>query len=88
MGLLSWLFGGGAPSAPADAPAVEHGGFEIVPAPIAEGGEYRISALIRQGEREHRLIRADTMRDRDTCIKASIAKARQMIDERGARLFD
>ena len=37
--------------------------------------------------REHRLIRADTFQDVDTAASASIAKAKQMIDEQGAQLF-
>ncbi|MDG1076130.1 MAG: HlyU family transcriptional regulator [Planktotalea sp.] len=35
----------------------------------------------------HRLIRADTIADIEQCREASIAKAKQMIDQMGERLF-
>lgn len=90
MSLLGRLFGSKT-SAPEDKPEI-YKDMAIFAEPIAEGKTYRLSARItleRDGEtREHHLIRADTFQDRDQAVEASIAKAKQMIDEQGARLFD
>ena len=55
------------------------------------GKTYRLAARITQdkdGEtREYYLIRADTFQDKGQAAEASVAKARQMIDEQGERLF-
>lgn len=92
MSFLRRLFGG--ESKPASGPSfdtVEHAGFAILPAPIAEGGQYRLCAIISQGQgegrREHRMIRADMFPDAASAAEASIRKARQMIAEQGERLF-
>ncbi len=37
--------------------------------------------------RSHKLVRADTFGDRQAAMDASVAKAKQMIDEQGERLF-
>lgn len=93
MSLLKRLFGGGgANKAPATAVVVEYEGYRITPQPSSEGGQYRIGALIEgevNGEtKTHHLIRADMIRDADEAADASIRKAKQMIDQMGARLFD
>ena len=92
MSLLSNLFGSsGGPSAKANAEPVTYEGFRITPQPIAEGGQHRIGALIEKGEgddvQRHNLVRADTFSDRQAASDASVAKAKQMIDEQGDRLF-
>ncbi|MCX7643988.1 MAG: HlyU family transcriptional regulator [Rhodobacteraceae bacterium] len=76
---------------PAPAAGAEHKGFRITPAPIREGAQYRVAARI---EKEvggvllsHELIRADTVAALDEARALSLAKARQMIDEQGERLF-
>lgn len=90
MSLLSKLFGGGSkePKAPN---AVEYKGFRIYPDPLSEDGGFRLAARIEMGEGEglktHNLIRADVIRDRDTASEAAVAKAKQMIDQMGERLF-
>jgi hypothetical protein len=85
-GFLSRLFGGG--KAAETDPAEEYKGFEITPDPLPVGGEFRIAAWIRKDGQEHHLIRADLVRDRETAVAASLGKARQVIDERGDRLFN
>jgi hypothetical protein len=87
MSWLSKLFGSGEAAAPVEQ-VVEHEGYEIVPEPASVGGQWRIGAVIRRDGREHRMIRADTMSDRGDCVAASVAKARQVIDQQGERLFD
>ena len=95
MSWLSRIFGGGGTSkggTPPAAGAVEvYQGFRITPTPIREGGQFRISARIEKdvaGETKmHDLIRADTMADQTQAANASVAKAKQMIDEQGERIF-
>ena len=92
MSLFSKLFGGGGSGSSApEAQSEDYNGFTITPTPIREGSEYRVSARIEKqvGEemKTHTLIRADTMSDNDAANSASIAKAKQMIDEQGERLF-
>lgn len=91
MSLFSRLFGGGGSKEPS-AETLEYNGFHITPEPIAEDGQYRLAARI-VGEvggetKEHRLIRADVMRDRDEAVEAAVRKAKQLIDQQGERLFD
>ncbi|KIT16547.1 HlyU family transcriptional regulator [Jannaschia aquimarina] len=86
MNFLKRLFGGAA--APAEEFSVEtYEGFTITPRPISEGGQFRLGAVIEKGEQTHELIRADVFRDRDSAAEASIAKAKQVIDEQGEGLF-
>ena len=91
MPFLSRLFGGNSSDKAASAPE-DYNGMRIYADPIREGNTYRLSARIEQDmdgtTREHRLIRADTFQDADDAASASIAKAKQMIDEQGDRLFD
>lgn len=87
MPFWSRLFGAKTPDAPAPAKTEEHMGFRITPAPIREGGQYRVAATIAKDGREHRLIRADTLSSLDEAVAISLAKAKQMIDEQGERLF-
>ena len=93
MSLLSRLFGGGDGS-DATGPAAEpetYNGFRIFPEPIKESGGHRISARIEKevgGEvKTHTLVRADVISSRDDAVEASLAKARQIIDEQGDKLF-
>jgi hypothetical protein len=89
MSLLSRLFGG---KPRADAPeaateAEDYKGFRITPKPIREGGQHRVAARIEKDGRVHDLVRADTMASLEDATAISRAKAKQMIDEQGDRLF-
>lgn len=91
--LFGKLFGGSAGGgAAAEEAPVEYQGFQIVAAPIEEGGQYRTAGFIRlevEGElRESRFIRADNHTARDAAVEHSISKARQIIDEQGVALLD
>ncbi|WP_102110008.1 HlyU family transcriptional regulator [Oceaniglobus roseus] len=94
MSILSRLFGGnsGKPKAAEEAAAETYEGFRIVPTPMDEGATYRVCARIEKevgGEtKSHTLIRSDTLPGREEAVAASIRKAKQLIDERGERLFD
>jgi hypothetical protein len=90
MSLFSRLFG---PKSSAEIMPASHEylGFQITPQPMKEAQGFRLCALIEKevdGEvKSHRLVRADTISDFDVCTEASIAKAKQMIDQQGVRLF-
>ncbi len=88
MSWLSRLFGsaGGGDDAPSAEPEI-YKGFSIRPEPMPDAGGFRIAAMIEKDGRSHHLIRADVIRDRDEAVAASLAKARQMIDEQGERIF-
>lgn len=93
MSLWSRLFGiGGGGTTPDDPEPTEYEGFLIYPEPVREGSKWRIAARIEKAAgdeiKRHDLIRADTLDSLDEAIDASLRKARQMIDEQGARIFD
>lgn len=70
---------------------VEYKDFIIEAAPINEDGKYRTAGYISgelDGETKRvRFIRADENPAKQTAIDHSISKARQIIDEQGARLL-
>jgi hypothetical protein len=72
--------------------AVEYNGYRIRPAPYTRGGQYQTCGIIEKevrGElKEHRFIRAEAHPSREAAVAFSIAKAKQLIDEQGERLFD
>jgi len=90
MSLLSRLFGSKKSESPVDT-SVEYQGFRITPVPMKESQGFRLCAVIEKevdGEmKSHRLFRADTIADIHQCSDASIAKAKQMIDQMGVCLF-
>ena len=95
MSWLTRLLGGGESAraeGSAPGPGETHEGFEIRPEPVKADGGWRIAATIRKsvgGEtRTHRLVRADVIADRDAAASASLAKARQVIDQQGEAIFD
>jgi hypothetical protein len=87
--LWSRLTGGGGAEPAAE--AVEYNGYRIRPAPYPSKGAYQTAGTIEKeigGElTEHRFIRAETHPSRDQAIEFSIAKAKQIIDEQGDRIF-
>ena len=93
MSILSRLFGGGGGTKPKtpDAPAEEYNGFRITPAPQEDEGGWRVGARIEAGiggeAKVHHFLRADVVRDRDEAVAVSLRKAKQVIDEQGARIF-
>ena len=95
MSWLSKLFGGKPDSAAAHADATtpeDYKGLQITPDPIREGQVWRIAARISAEvdgvARSHHMIRADTLSSREEAATASLAKAKQMIDEQGMRVLD
>jgi hypothetical protein len=87
--LLTRLFGGGSQDAAEE--WIEYSGYRIRPAPYRRGGQYQTCGVIEkevQGEtKQHRFVRAETHPSREVAAAFAIAKARQLIDEQGERLF-
>lgn len=88
MSLLKKLFGGGGSPEPK---GETYKDFRIIPTLQKESDGYRLSARIEKdvdGEtKTHSLIRADTIASHEDAVAATIAKARQVIDEQGDGLF-
>jgi hypothetical protein len=84
------LTGGGA-AAEAEGPPVEYKGYRIRPAPYRTDGHYQTAGIIEkdtpEGRKEHRFVRADTHPAREAAIEFAIAKAKQIIDLQGDRIF-
>ncbi len=91
MSFLRKLFGLSGETASPEAETIEHEGFNIRPAPIAEGGQFRLCAVISReidgAVKEHRMVRADMFASRDEAAEASVRKAKLVIKEQGERMF-
>ena len=87
MSLFGRLFG----SKPKEPEAETYNGFRIFAEPMNDGGVYRLCARIEldgaEGVKVHQLIRADTFNSEDAAADAAVAKAKQLIDQQGERLF-
>jgi len=77
------------------APEVEpehYNDFAIYPAAQKADGGYRLAARVEKqvGDdlKTHHLIRADVLNTQEAANDAGIAKAKQLIDQMGDRLFD
>lgn len=94
MGIFSRLFGCGDGGAKEEAPgeAVEYNGFRIRPAPFKAEGQFQTAGTIEKdfpdGTKEHRFIRAEKHGSKDEAASFSVTKGKQIIDERGDRIFD
>jgi hypothetical protein len=93
-GFLRRLTGGGDTddAAPAPSgPAVAYEGYEIHPAPRRQGSQWLTAGLISKdfpdGVKEHHFIRAETHPSQDDASAFAVVKAKQIIDERGDKLF-
>jgi len=91
--LWTRLAGGGEAAREPEAAAepVEYKGFRIRPAPYPSKGQYQTAGVIEKAfgaeTKEHRFVRAETHASKDDAAAFSIAKAKQIIDEQGDRLF-
>lgn len=92
MSFLKWLFGGKSETPAETGPATEYQGHVLRSAPQRDGQQYRLCGTVSKeidGElRVHQLIRADLFMTPDDAHEAFQRKARQVIDERGDRLYD
>jgi len=79
---------------------IEYKDCLISPAPIKEGSHYRTAGTISRpgsnadsnqsetGRLETQFIRADNHTSREQAVEHCVSKAKQIIDERGDKLFD
>ena len=92
MSFWKSLFGGRTESAQTLGDPVEYNGFLIRAAPFQEGGRFQTAGVIEKEiagvRKEHRFIRADSHASLDTAVEFTIAKARQIVDQLGERMFD
>jgi hypothetical protein len=94
IGFLRRLFGGssGGAEEPPAADAVEYKGFRIRPAPFKAEGQFQTAGIIEkdsaEGLQEHHFVRAEKHASQDEAASFAITKAKQIIDERGDRMFE
>lgn len=91
LSAIKSLFAAGpSPTAKAEDP-IEYNDFVIVPAPMPEGGQFRVSAIITKGEgddkKQHTFIRSDLIASKEECIRITIRKAQITIDQLGDGIF-
>jgi hypothetical protein len=72
--------------------ALDYKGYTIRPTPSKEGAQWLTKGVITKefadGVKEHRFIRADMHSTKEAADAFAIAKAKQIIDAQGDRLFD
>lgn len=93
MSFLKKLFGGGSESGSETAAAktAEYKGFMIEARPYKEGGQFQLAGVITKEidgvRKEHKFVRADRFAGLDEAADIALAKGRQIIDERGDKVF-
>ena len=87
MSFLKQLFGGGAGASA----SAFHDGYEIIAMPKKEGGQFRLCGTISKEIdgtlKEHNFIRADTFSNKEEAVRATLRKAKHLIDEQGEQIF-
>lgn len=95
LSILKSLFGGspraGPPGNEPRRESVDYNGFRIRPEPYPAPGGHQTAGVIEKtfGEevKAYRFVRAETHPSADDAATFAIAKGKQIIDERGDRLF-
>lgn len=92
MSFWKSLFGGGSSaSAEKASEPVDYNGFTIRAAPYKEQGQYQTAGVITKEVggtlKEHKFVRADRHASYDDAVEFSLAKARQIVDQNGERMF-
>ncbi|MFT5707862.1 MAG: hypothetical protein ACI9ES_002163 [Oceanospirillaceae bacterium] len=75
------------PQAPSTMESETYKGFTITPAPITDGGQFRVNGTIEKDEKSHQFIRADVLASKDECAQEMLRKSKLMIDQVGDGLF-
>jgi hypothetical protein len=93
MSFWKSLFGRALPAARAGPQAVEtYNGFVLRAEPFKSGSHYQTAGVIEKEidgvRKEHRFIRADASDSFADAVAFSLAKARQIVDLQGERIFD
>jgi hypothetical protein len=91
-GFFSRLFGGKSAASDAPGEAVEYNGYRIRPAPFRAEGQFQTAGTVEkdfpEGTKEHRFIRAEKHASKEDAEAFAVTKGKQIIDERGDRIFD
>jgi hypothetical protein len=91
MSFLKKLFGGGEGGEATAAKTAEYKGFTIEAHPYREGGQFQLAGLITKEidgiRKEHKFVRADRFSGADEAADFALSKGRQIIDERGDKVF-
>jgi hypothetical protein len=92
MSFWKKLFGGSADETEGKpGPPEDYKGFTIRAAPYKSEGQYQTAGIVTKDvggvAKEHRFIRADRHAAYDDAVAFSLAKARQLVDEQGERMF-
>jgi hypothetical protein len=81
----------GAADEPPRLETVDYNGFRIRPAPYKAAGGWQTAGVIEKdfadGAKEHSFVRAETHPSLETAVEFSLAKARQIVDQSGDRVF-
>jgi hypothetical protein len=94
MSFWKSLFGGGSSESAEgkQSAPVEYNGFIIRAAPYKAEGQYQTCGIVEKDvngvRKEHKFIRADRHAAYDDAVEFSLAKARQIVDQVGERMFD
>jgi hypothetical protein len=92
MSILGRLFGSKAAAPEPAGEAVDYNGFRIRAEPYAVGGQFQTAGTIEKdfpdGTRSHRFVRAETHGSKDEAAGFAVTKGKQIIDERGDRIFN
>ena len=71
--------------------AVDYKGYRIIPSPHKDGGQFRVAGTIEKdtdkGVQRHDFVRADTHGSWEDAVAFTTAKAKQIIDLQGDRIF-
>ncbi len=93
-GFLRRLTGGGGEgddTGAAAGPALEYNGYTIQPAPRRERGQWLTAGVISkdfpEGPKSQHFVRAETHAGPEQASDFAVIKAKQIIDERGDKLF-
>ena len=91
-GFFRRLFGKNDRAAEPETAAVEYKGFRIRAQPFEAGGQFQTAGTIEKdfadGKKEHYFVRAEKHSSADEAASFALIKARQIVDERGDRMFD
>lgn len=91
MSFWKSLFGGSSAGAEKPSEPVDYNGFTIRAAPYKAEGQYQTAGVITKEVggtlKEHKFIRADRHASYDDAVEFSLAKARQIVDQSGERMF-
>jgi hypothetical protein len=87
-----WFSRRGGARSPEDSGAVEYKGYRIRPAPFRSEGQFQTAGVIMKdfgdGLKEHQFIRAERHVSAEDAAAFAITKGKQIIDERGDKLFE